>query len=264
MRSGTVLTGIAPGRLTCDDANGEPLELVAGGVVLVTQRISLDALFHELDGRREAVFRVGDCVAPRLLAEAVFDGHRLAREIDSDDPEIALPYLRERVGDSADLPPVAAPAPLAVLPPRPQPARRACEFVEDTAVAAERIDALLRAAGAEAVVAVGAGGGDAIERCRTLAQRYGARFAASRPQVEAGRATRAELVGASGASVEPLTYVALGISGALAHLAGMSGSGTVVAVNSDRAARIFDHADLGVTADAGEVIDALLALAEIA
>ncbi len=57
-----------------------------------------------LDGRREAVFRIGDCVAPRLLAEVVFDGHRLAREIDAEDPEVALPYLRERVGDSDVLP----------------------------------------------------------------------------------------------------------------------------------------------------------------
>ena len=106
------------------------------------------------------------------------------------------------------------------------------------------------------------GAGDAIEHGRRLAERHGARLAVSRPQVEAGRATRAELVGASGASVAPSVYVALGISGALPHLVGMAGSGTVVAVNRDRGARIFDHADLGVTGDAGELIDALLALAE--
>jgi hypothetical protein len=262
MRTGTVLTGIEPGRLTCDDPDGEPLELAAAGVVLVTQRVSRDALYHELDGRREAVFRVGDCVAPRLLAETIFDGHRLAREIDGADPEVALPYLRERVGDSGELPPAAEPAPLAVLPPRPQPGRRTCEFIEDTALAAVRIDALLRSAGADGVVAVGAGAGDAIDRGRRLAERYGARLAVSRPQVEAGRAARAELVGASGATVAPRAYLALGISGALPHLVGMSGSGTVVAVNRDRGARIFEHADLGIAADAGGLIDALLGLAE--
>ncbi|MDX6598187.1 MAG: dimethylamine/trimethylamine dehydrogenase [Gaiellales bacterium] len=262
MRTGTVLTGIEPGRLTCDDPDGEPLELAAAGVVLVTQRVSLDALYHELDGRREAVFRVGDCVAPRLLAETIFDGHRLAREIDGADPEVALPFLRERVGDSAELPPAAEPAPLAVLPPRPQPTRRTCEFIEDTALAAVRIDALLRSAGADGVVAVGAGAGDAIDRGRRLAERYGARLAVSRPPVEAGRAARAELVGASGATVAPRAYLALGISGALPHLVGMSGSGTVVAVNRDRGARIFEHADLGIAADAGGLIDALLGLAE--
>ena len=261
MRTSTVLTGIEPGSLTCEDAHGEPLEIAAAGVVLVTQRVSHDALFHELDGRREGVYRIGDCVAPRLLAEVVFDGHRLAREIDADDPEVALPYLRERVGDSDVLPTAEAPAPLAALPPRPAPARRTCEFVDDTASAAARIDALLRAAGPESVVAVGRGAGAAIERCRELAERHGARLAVSRPQVEAGRATRAELVGASGATVAARAYVAFGISGALPHLIGMDGSGTVVAVDRDRSARIFEHADLGVTADAGEVVDALLALA---
>ena len=229
-------------------------------MVLATQRVSADALFHDLDGRRPGVFRIGDCVAPRLLAEVVFDGHRLAREIDGDDPEVALPYLRERVGDKAELPPAAAPAPLAVLPPRAEPPRRPCEFEDDIAAAAARIDELLRAAGAGSIVAVGAGAGAAADRGRLLAERHGARFAVSRPQVEAGRATRAELVGASGATVAPDAYVALGISGALPHLVGMAGSAQVVAVNHDRGARIFDYADLGVTADAAAVIDALLAL----
>jgi dimethylamine/trimethylamine dehydrogenase len=261
MRTATVLTGIEPGGVSCEDVHGESLEISAAGVVLVTQRVSHDALFHDLEDRRDAVFRIGDCVAPRLLAEVVFDGHRLAREIDAEDPEVALPYLRERVGDSDVLPSETAPPPLAVLPPRPPPVRRACEFVDDRGAAVARIDALLRAGGAESVVAVGRGASDAIDRCRELAERHGARLAVSRPQVEAGRATRAELVGASGDTVAPRAYVAFGISGALPHLVGMSGSGTVVAVDRDRGARIFEHADVGVTADAGELLEALLALA---
>ena len=43
----------------------------------------------------EGLFRIGDCVAPQLLADVIFDGHRLGREIDSDDPAIPLPFLRE-------------------------------------------------------------------------------------------------------------------------------------------------------------------------
>ena len=170
-----------------------------------------------------AVFRIGDCVAPRLLAEAVFDGHRLAREIDGDDPEVALPWLRERVGDSDELPPAAGAA--ARSPsclPRPEPAAARLRVRRRHG---RRGRAHRRAAargGADAVVAVGRGAGDAIERCRTLAERYGARLAVSRPQVEAGRATRAELVGASGDTVAPRTYLALGISGALPHLVGMA------------------------------------------
>jgi dimethylamine/trimethylamine dehydrogenase len=79
-------------------------ELEVDGVVLVTQRRSDDELYHELAGDPaaleaagiEALYRIGDCVAPRLIADAIFDGHRLAREIDSPDPSRPLPYLRER------------------------------------------------------------------------------------------------------------------------------------------------------------------------
>jgi dimethylamine/trimethylamine dehydrogenase len=79
-------------------------DLDVDGVVLVTQRRSDEALYHELASDRqaldaagiEALYRIGDCVAPRLIADAIFDGHRLAREIDAPEPAQALPYLRER------------------------------------------------------------------------------------------------------------------------------------------------------------------------
>jgi dimethylamine/trimethylamine dehydrogenase len=73
-------------------------------IVLVTQRIASDNLYHELNRDREsleatgisALYRVGDCVAPRMqVADAIFDGHRLGREIDSDDPSVPLPHIRE-------------------------------------------------------------------------------------------------------------------------------------------------------------------------
>jgi dimethylamine/trimethylamine dehydrogenase len=84
---------------------GDPLELEADAVVLVTQRLSNEDLFLSLKKNAaaltaegiEAVYRIGDCVAPRLIAEAIFEGHRLAREIDCDDPAIPLPYRRERL-----------------------------------------------------------------------------------------------------------------------------------------------------------------------
>src|SRR5262249_4416320 len=74
------------------------------GVVLVTQQASEDGLYRELAGDPAsleaagigAVYRVGDAVAPRLLSEAIFDGHRLAREIDSPDPATPLPFRGER------------------------------------------------------------------------------------------------------------------------------------------------------------------------
>jgi dimethylamine/trimethylamine dehydrogenase len=82
---------------------GHEQEVAADTVVLVTARRSNDALYRTLrsDGDAlvrasiEAVYAIGDCVAPRLLADSIFDGHRLARELDSRHPG-AMPYRRER------------------------------------------------------------------------------------------------------------------------------------------------------------------------
>ena len=79
--------------------------------MLVTQRLSDDALYHELraDEERleaegiEAVYRIGDCVAPQLIADAIFDGHRLAREIDSEKPGGAAALRPRAAGERACL-----------------------------------------------------------------------------------------------------------------------------------------------------------------
>ena len=107
----TTITEIKPGgdgggpwTVAGHDRHGDPWSAGCDGVVLVTQQASDDALYQELTGDPEAlaaagiaaVYRIGDAVAPRLLSEAVFDGHRLAREIDSPDPATPLPYRRER------------------------------------------------------------------------------------------------------------------------------------------------------------------------
>jgi dimethylamine/trimethylamine dehydrogenase len=104
-RAGVLLTGIEPGRIAATDEFGVPFELEADAVVLVTQRLSNEEPYLELAADEEAlaaegieaVYRIGDCVAPRIVAEAAFEGHRLAREIDSENPARPLPYRRERL-----------------------------------------------------------------------------------------------------------------------------------------------------------------------
>jgi dimethylamine/trimethylamine dehydrogenase len=102
----TVLTALEPGRAVGTGAFDAPLELAMDAIVLVTQRLPRDGLYRELVATPaaarlaagvEAVYRVGDCVAPRMLGDAIFDGHRLAREIDGPHPSVPLPYLRERL-----------------------------------------------------------------------------------------------------------------------------------------------------------------------
>jgi len=88
------------------DRYGDPWSADCDGVVLVTQQASDDGLYLELAGDPVAlaaagigaVHRIGDAVAPRMLSEAIFDGHRLAREIDAPDPATPLPYRREHTG----------------------------------------------------------------------------------------------------------------------------------------------------------------------
>jgi dimethylamine/trimethylamine dehydrogenase len=99
------LSGFATDHVWGEDDLGEAWRLPATGLVLVTQQASDDQLFHELSADPEAlraagvtaVHRVGDSVAPRMTSEAVFDAHRLARELDSENPSVPLPFLRERV-----------------------------------------------------------------------------------------------------------------------------------------------------------------------
>jgi dimethylamine/trimethylamine dehydrogenase len=104
-RAGFLAAEIGEGFIRGTDEFGEPVEVEADAVVLATQRLSNESLYLELaedpgalrgEGI-DALYRIGDCVAPRIVAEASYDGHRLAREIDSDDPATPLPYTRERI-----------------------------------------------------------------------------------------------------------------------------------------------------------------------
>jgi electron transfer flavoprotein alpha subunit len=92
-----------------------------------------------------------------------------------------------------------------------------------------------------------------IPELQELADKMGATLSASRPLVDAGWVSGAQQVGQSGKTVTPKVYLALGISGAVQHVAGMSKAKTIIAVNSDPEAPIFAIAQYGVVADLFEV-----------
>ena len=97
MRADCAVSAVEAGGVRGETTLGDAFEVECDAVVLVTQRVSDERLFLELRGAGlPALYRIGDCVAPRLLADAIWDGHRLAREIDSPDPAMPLPHLRER------------------------------------------------------------------------------------------------------------------------------------------------------------------------
>ena len=114
---------------------------------------------------------------------------------------------------------------------------------------------------AQIIVAVGRGIREAanIPLAQELAFALGAELAASRPICDAGWLPMERQVGSSGQTVAPKLYLALGISGAIQHLVGMKGSRTVVAINKDRAAPIFEAADYGIVGDLFQVAPELTA-----
>jgi electron transfer flavoprotein alpha subunit len=114
---------------------------------------------------------------------------------------------------------------------------------------------------AERIVAVGRGikGQEHLKMVEELAQALGAEIAASRPICDAGWLPMDRQIGSSGQTVAPKLYIALGISGAIQHLVGMKGSRTIVAINKDAEAPIFEIADFGIAGDLFEVVPAMVA-----
>lgn len=152
--------------------------------------------------------------------------------------------------DEAPAPGAVERLPAPALPPAPR-----TEFLGYREGAASAVDITQAAV----LLAVGRGIKDEehIPRVKALAVRMGAVLACSRPVVDKKWLDKERQVGTSGRTVKPRAYLALGISGAFQHMAGIKGTGVLIAVNRDPKAPIFGAADYGVVEDLFKIVAAL-------
>jgi electron transfer flavoprotein alpha subunit len=197
-----------------------------------------------------AVERAGEAI----VATRAFYGSKVHAEVELAAGKPVLLLLRPTVWPAAE--PGGSPA-VSTLEPGPVSSR--ARHVGFREAAKSDVDITT----ADFLLSIGRGVGDreAIPDFEDLAEKLGATLSVSRPLVDAGWMPGARQVGQSGKTVKPKVYLALGISGAVQHLAGMKASGTIIAVNTDPEAAIFSIAHYGAVADLHEVAEALADLA---
>ena len=202
---------------------------------------------------------VTDCVATRtqdgqlLFVRPVFQG-RLLADVACDGPALATFQIGAVRADTI------------VRGAGPAPVRTLAVTVDGGAIR-QKPDAPFREAKqavdlsqAERIVAVGRGikEQEKVALAQQLAAAVGAEIGASRPICDAGWLPMDRQIGSSGQTVAPKLYLALGISGAIQHLVGMKGARTIVAINKDPEAPIFEVADYGLVGDLFEIVPAVI------
>jgi len=199
---------------------------------------------------------VTDCVAVKAggYVRPMFQG-KLQADIAVDGPHMATFQIGAYRADAVT--PGASPAPVRRAEIRVDPARIRQKPEPPFKEAKQAVDL----SQAERIVSVGRGikSQEHLQLAQQLAQAMGAEIAASRPICDAGWLPMDRQIGSSGQTVAPKLYVALGISGAIQHLVGMKGARTIVAINKDPEAPIFEIADYGIVGDLFEIVPAMIA-----
>lgn len=264
-----IAAGIAADELvfvtSADRRRGAPVAAAAVASVIADRRPALVLAAHSVEGMGWAsavaagaelgfasdVIGLRDGPEGRICQRELYGG-KVQAEIDFPETDTIVLLLRRGVWSPA---PKDDRSPTKISRVAPDLAVRDTTYVATVDAVTDDVDITK----AEVILSIGRGVDDKEElgRFTTLAEQLGATLAFSRPLIDAGWASPSRQVGQSGKTVKPRVYIALGISGAIQHLAGMDKAGTIVAVNTDPDAPIFRVAHYRATIDLFDVVDEL-------
>jgi electron transfer flavoprotein alpha subunit len=185
-----------------------------------------------------------------LVAQRAFYGGKVHAELEFPGHDSVLLLVRPATWQPAEGQGSASVSSFSVTPSESRARHRSFEEAPVADVDITTADFLLS-------IGRGVGEKDNIPQFEELAEKMGATLSVSRPIVDAGWMPSARQVGQSGKTVKPKLYLAFGISGAVQHLAGMKTAGTIIAINTDPEASIFNVAHYGATCDLFDVAEEL-------
>jgi electron transfer flavoprotein alpha subunit len=228
-------------------------------VVLLTHAAGGRELAAQLAFRLDTGL-VTDCTAFRVeggdlvLTKPVYGGSAIAEYTIRTTPRVATLRPRAFDTDDAAAPAASQPRVEAVAVPDPAGAVQVLEEIREQAASGPRLkDSRIVVSGGR-----GLGGPENWHHIDELAQVLGAAVGATRAVTDAGWVPTSLQVGLTGATIAPDLYITVGISGAVQHVAGISGARNVVAINRDAEANIFKYARYGVVGDWKQVLPAFI------
>lgn len=243
---GAIKDGLLQSKRTANVETGEKLKKIAyaGKVKEIAERLGQEVFFLETDGK--SAEELSKTLVEQKVEAVLWEDDEERKKLAS---EVAVLL---GAGLCADCISFRVEQGRLVMTRPAQGGNITADIVCDRALAMATVRTAKKGK-SDVVFCVGKGGVEHLELIEAFAKRYGAELCSTRIVADSGKMPYETQVGLTGKTVSPNVYVAFGVSGAVQHTCAIESAGRVIAVNTDKQARIFDYADYGVVADITEI-----------